>query len=179
MSVKSKRLALATALAAGALAALSAQAQVGEQISKSMSQNIEVDPALLDGLPPEAEHTYIKYLRTYVPAQLASGLAAPPVEYRDISSVLVKTRTEAKPLISAFQYGPVDMPEPVADENVGGFVGHGRRDTYAAVSLDDGNTWKTTNLSRSADLFAQSLPTYPGDVINIALAVGGRHIAVA
>ena len=32
-----------------------------------------------------------------------------------------------------------------------GFVGHGRRDAFGAVSLDDGETWKVTNLSNSAD----------------------------
>ena len=55
---------------------------------------------------------------------------------------------QAKPLISAYVYGPVigfDNPE------ASGFVGHGRRDAFGAVSLDDGETWKVTNLSNSAD----------------------------
>lgn len=182
------RMAVASTLTAGLLVALPSYAQVGEQVSKSMSQSISVDPVLLDGIPPEAEHTFIKYLRTYVPAQLASGLPAPlGVEYRDIDGDLVKTRTVAKPLISVFQYGPVVMPGPVGDENVGGFIGHGKRDAYAAVSLDDGSTWKTTNISESANLSSftvanpgqGALADYPGDVINIAHAVSGPYIAVA
>lgn len=154
-------------------------AQVGEPINRNMSQSISLDPGLLDGIPPEAEHAFIKYLRRYVPAQLSDGTAADPVEYRDADGVLVKQRTEAKPLIAAFVYGPVEYPEPVADENVGGFAGHGKRDAYGAVSLDDGSTWKATNLSASAEQFSQSLPSYPAEVVNVVHAVAGNHIAVA
>ena len=62
---------------------------------------------------------------------------------------------------------------------MGGFGGHGKRDAFAAVSFDDGNTWKTTNLSDSAVEFSTAIPSYPGDVISTALAVAGNHIAVA
>lgn len=168
---------------AAALAATSAvtptQAQVGEQINKDISNNISLDAGLLNGVPPEAEHVFLKYLRTYVPAQLADGTAAPDVEYRNILGNLEKTRAQAKPLISVFNYGPADYPAPAADENVGGFGGHGKRDAFAAVSFDDGNTWKTTNLSDSAVEFSTAIPSYPGDVISTALAVAGNHIAVA
>jgi hypothetical protein len=168
--------AISIALMAGAFATTSTWAQVGEPINKNMSQNVQ---AIDNGIPPEAEHTFMKYLRTYVPAQSSDGQPVASVPYNDASGALVKERTVAKPLIGAFIYGPVDYPEPVADENVGGFVGHGLRDAYAAVSLDDGNTWKTTNLSGSAELFSQVMPDYPGDVINVVHAVSGRHIAVA
>jgi len=156
-----------------------AAGQSGEPINKNMAENIIIDPGLLDGIPPEAEHTFIKYLRTYVPAQRSDGTAADPVLYSDALGNPVKTRPVAKPLISAFLYGPVEFPEPVADENVGGFVGHGKRDAYAAVSMDDGNSWKTTNLSESAAEFSSVLPDYPGEVVNIAIATAGDHIAVA
>jgi hypothetical protein len=75
-----------------------------------------------------------------------------------------------------------------------GFVGHGTREAYAAVSLDDGITWKKTNLSESADrvvlrrrqrditdgLCRRSRTTaYPGDVINMFHAIAGNKVVVA
>ncbi|WP_152485980.1 choice-of-anchor O protein [Methylohalobius crimeensis] len=72
-----------------------------------------------------------------------------------------------------------------------GFTGHGKREAYAAVSLDDGNTWKLTNLSESADqssadfdrtdvsLYSDDGINYPGDVLNIAQATAGDHTIVA
>ena len=83
-------------------------------------------------------------------------------------------------------YGPVETVDGV------GFIGHGKRDAYAAVSLDDGVTWKKTNLSESADvsprsdvirtdipLFADTDYAYPGDVINIFHAIAGNKVLVA
>ena len=70
------------------------------------------------------------------------------IEYFNIDDVLVKTEVKAKPLINVYVYGPViGFEEPEAS----GFAGHGRRDAFGAVSLDDGETWKVTNLSNSAD----------------------------
>ncbi|MBA1148527.1 hypothetical protein H0Z60_15870 [Ectothiorhodospiraceae bacterium WFHF3C12] len=172
----------ASALAAGSLMSATAIAQVGEQLSKSMSQNINIDPAVLDGAQPEAEHAYIKYLRTYVPAQLSDGTAAPSIEYNDAAGTNVKTRDVAKPMVGVFAYGPVESPEPAGDENAEGFGGHGKRDAFAAVSMDDGNTWRTTNLSDSAASSSFTLAdstVYPGDVTSVVHAVAGNHIAVA
>jgi len=50
-------------------------------------------------------------------------------------------------LINVYVYGPVIGFD---DFSQSGFPGHGRRDAFAAVSLDDGATWKRTNLSKSA-----------------------------
>ena len=152
-------------------------AQAGDTIDKDMSTNM---PGTITGIPPEAEHAFIKYLREYVPAQLASGAAAPPVQYvaADETTVL-KERAVAKPLIAAFVHGSVEPPAPDPNANEEGFVGFGKRDAYGAVSLDDGNTWKVTNLSESADQFSNVIPTFAGDVVNIVHAVAGRHIAVA
>jgi len=179
MKIVSASLSMLVALTFIAGFASPALGQVGEPINKNMAENISLDPVLLDGLPPEAEHTFMKYLRTYVPAQRSDGTAADPIAYNDALGNPIKTRLVAKPLIGAFLYGPVESPEPVGDENVGGFVGFGKRDAFAAVSLDDGNSWKTTNLSESAALFSTVLPDYPGDVVNIVHAVAGNHIAVA
>lgn len=82
-------------------------------------------------------------------------------------------------------YGPVEGVEGV------GFVGHGLRDAYASISLDDGVTWKSTNLSESADkassdvirkdvkLFKDLDGEYAGDVVNIVHAVAGNNVLVA
>lgn len=154
-------------------------AAAGELVSKTPSHNVALDEAFLDGIPAEAEHSFVKYLRKYVPVQSSDGTLGGTVAYNDIDGNSVKTRSVAKPLINAFIFGPVDKPEPEGDENTDGFAGHGKRDAYAAVSFDDGTTWKTTNLSESADKFSQVLPAYPGDVTNMVHNVAGDHIVVA
>jgi len=184
MNMKLLATCLVTVLLVNAALIDSASAQVGEPINKNMAENINIDTlsedmVVPDGIPPEAEHTFIKYLRFYVQAQRSDGTAADPIEYNEADGTPVKTRSTAKPLIGAFLYGPVESPEPVGDENAGGFVGFGQRDAYGAVSLDDGNTWKSSNLSESAEEFSSVLPTYPGDVVNVVHAVAGNHIAVA
>jgi hypothetical protein len=91
-----------------------------------------------------------------VPAQAADGSlveliyntidgAPPTAEESAAYSVPVLT---AKPIIGVYVYGPVISFE---DFSQSGFPGHGKRDAFAAVSLDDGATWKRTNLSNSAD----------------------------
>ncbi|MEE4297590.1 MAG: choice-of-anchor O protein [Wenzhouxiangella sp.] len=181
--------AIVAALSASAMVSVPATAQVGEQLSKSLSRNINLDEDFLDGIQPEADHVFIKYLRTYVPAQRSNGEAAEPVAYNSLDGFPIKTRDGAKPLIGVMMYGPVISPEAGPEDlpNIGGFVGHGRRDAYAAVSLDDGDSWKTTNLSESADRSSFELEyhevwgsaDYPGDVINIVHAVAGNHVAAA
>lgn len=184
--LKSRRLTAALA-AGGLLAAVGAYAVVGDQINKVLSQGIEAK------LPAEwtagnvAEHAFVKYLRYYVPAQAADGTAT-VVEYKDADGTVVKTRDVAKPLISAFMYGPAYVPD-----GAGGFVGHGRRDIYAALSLDDGTSWKQYNLSESADKSSfdvttalkdpadgtTSITEYPGDNVNVAMGVAGNKVVVA
>ena len=95
----------------------------------------------------------------------------------------------AKPLIGAFMYGPVDELDTTNDTeaNAGGFSGHGFRDAYGAVSLDDGHTWKQENLSESA-ASEVVVPTsesgsgftyQAGDVNNVVHAVAGNKVVVA
>ena len=96
---------------------------------------------------PEGEHAFIKLINFHVPSQSANGDLV-PVEYYNVDDTLVKTEVQARPLINVYIYGPAitfDTPE------TSGYPGHGRRDAFAAVSLDDGETWKRTNLSNSAD----------------------------
>ncbi len=153
----------------------------GDLLRKRISYtNVVTVPGYLD----EAEHTFIQMMKFYVPAQQANGTVL-PIEYYDADGGLVETRELAKPLIGVYMYGPSIGVDGV------GFVGHGMRDAYAAVSLDDGNTWKETNLSESAfltssdvvrtdiPLFADTDYSYPGDVINMFHAVAGNKVLVA
>ena len=90
-----------------------------------------------------AEHAFTDMMKFYVPSQAASGLPG-PVEYYNVDGNLVETLGVAKPLVNVFLYGPaIEVPETA--------FAHSFMDVYGAVSLDDGTTWKTTNLSQSAD----------------------------
>lgn len=122
----------------------------GELVRKSMSKE-SGNPAL--AVVPEAEHAFIDMMKFYVPSQASSGDLL-PVDYVNVDGALLETRLHAKPLIGVYINGPVVGVEGV------GFTGHGKRDAFAAVSLDDGVTWKSTNLSESADSssFEVSIP---------------------
>ena len=102
----------------------------------------------------------------YVPAQDTQG--EPPdttlgeLEYyvgdctnQDTSNcTLDYTRPEARPILATYNDGLVHVEEIVRDGvviNTG--AGFGDRDAFAALSLDDGATWKNYNLSR----FSRSL----------------------
>jgi hypothetical protein len=174
---------LVATLLIASVAGTSALADDGALVRKSLSKNSEtVAPHA------EAEHAFVDMMRFYAPAQAANGNVA-PIEYYDVDGALVDTRTGAKPLIGVYIYGPVEGVEGV------GFVGHGRRDAFAAVSLDDGITWKDTNLSESAsltscdgsncDIDRSDIPLfddlegrYPGDVVNIFQATAGNNALV-
>jgi hypothetical protein len=182
--------ALLCAFASILLIGASVSADDGELLRKSMSRlsgNPVLDPV------PEAEHAFIRMLPFYVPAQASNGSVL-PIDYFNADEALVDTRSFAKPLIGVYIFGPVEGVEGV------GFVGHGKREAYGAVSLDDGTTWKSTDLSESADetscdgsgggggcnvvrddieLFADTSYAYPGDVINIFHGSDGRNVLVA
>lgn len=149
------------ALLSCALASTAALADDGQLLRKSMSSAA----GSLEDPVPEAEHAFIDYMKFYVPSQNSAGEAV-PVEYIDADGTTMKTAEDAKPLVGVYIYGPVVGVEGV------GFVGHGARDAYAAVSLDDGNTWKRTNLSESADQSSFTVavlfpdPTDTGDPID-------------
>ena len=126
----------------------------------------------------------ISSMPLYVPAQSASGLLLTEIETlvgdKDFSSVAI-TRAEARPLIATYEDGLVHE-EPDGTLAVTTGTGAGDRDAYAALSLDDGATWKDTNLSNSADLSSFNLSNgnaYPGDVFRIEHEVVGNRVAVA
>ena len=141
-----------------ALAATGAAADDGEITNKSMSRTIQLPDGLMvpSHYVPEAEHAFTDMMGFYVPMQAASGATdftnaeMNPAEYYNIDGDLVEELPVAKPLVNVFIYGPSIGVDGTA-------FGHSFMDTYAAVSLDDGATWKQTNLSESADLSSFNL----------------------
>ena len=131
------------------LAWTTASADDGDKTLKEMTVG-NVDPQLAVtpgevGVPyADAEHAFIDMMKFYVPAQAANGTPFLPLEYDNVEETLVETLAVAKPLVSVFIYGPTIEVEDTA-------FAHSYMDTFAAVSLDDGLTWKKTNLSESAD----------------------------
>lgn len=128
----------------------------------------------------ETEHAATRMLPLYVPAQASDGtLLTEGIDYYNADGVLVETRPYARPLITLYIDGHVDTIEA---DGYGGFPGHGERDAYGAVSLDDGATWRRTNLSNSADLSSINIRDgnrwvpYPGDVGRTYAASDGNKV---
>ena len=131
----------------------------------------------------ETEFAAIRMLPLYVPAQASDGtLLTEGIPYYDAEGALVETRAYARPLITHYTDGHVEFIE---EEAYGGFPGHGQRDAYGAVSLDDGATWKRTNLSKSGDLSSFKIKdgrkkvAYPGDVGRTFAASDGNKVMIA
>ncbi|WP_405034630.1 choice-of-anchor O protein [Ornithinimicrobium sp. LYQ103] len=166
----------------------------GEKVMKVISDK----EAVVDGYVDEAEHAFTGMMKFYVPAQAANGTISTETTaggleyfYNDGDDVADEIRGLAKPLVNVF----MDGPEEGVDGT--GFAGHGLRDAFAAVSLDDGVTWKDTNLSESAaessiDIVRDDIPlftdaglvadgttAYPGDVTNMFHAIAGNKVVVA
>jgi len=133
----------------------------------------------------ETAHAAMRMLPLYVPAQLSTGELDPDgIEYYNDEATpqLIETRFEARPLIAHYTDGHV---EGIDEEGYGGFPGHGNRDAFAAVSLDDGTTWQRTNLSKSGDqssirikLGGRQKIDYPGDVGRSFMAADGNKVLV-
>jgi hypothetical protein len=141
--ISTKLIVLASSILIASLTGISALADDGERLVRDVSSS----PGQTADPEPEGEHAFIKLMNFHVPAQQASGDLT-EIIYNNIDGVEVKREVIAKPLISAYIYGPViTFEEPEAS----GYTGHGRRDAFGAISLDDGETWKVTNLSNSAD----------------------------
>lgn len=126
----------------------------------------------------ETSKAKIEILSTYVPAHRANG---DPVElvYRDAAGEITSKRTEAKPLVAVYaeEMAGMEIPPIYASEPPSL-----SRDVYAAVSVDEGNTWKRVNLSRSADRSSFELENgveYLGDTHKPNIKVQGNMILVA
>ncbi|MEN8178821.1 MAG: choice-of-anchor O protein [Pseudomonadota bacterium] len=140
---------LAVHMAALTLVSAPLFADDGTRLTRNMSQQ-ESD---IYACPSEGEHAFTRLMNFRVPAQAASGLLLDEIEYLtvDLDS---STQTTAKPIVSVYVFGPV-----LGVEGADGFQGHGKRDAYASISLDDGTTWKTVNLSNSTDLSSFEVTT--------------------
>jgi hypothetical protein len=126
----------------------------------------------------ETERANINHMAFYVPAQSSDGTTGVPIEYYDYAGALVDTREYAKPLIAVYVDG---MPHAEDELQVASGAGWGEHDAYAAVSLDDGATWKRTNLSESVHLSSFTLANgqpYPGDAFNMTFAIAGDKVLV-
>lgn len=142
----------------------SAMADDGEMFRKNVSKTPD----------QETERANLNHMAFYVPAQAADGTVGVPIDYYDVNGVSLEQRDYAKPLVSVY----IDShPE----EEVKSGAGFGAHDAYAAHSLDDGATWKSTNLSLSADLSSFTLANgepYPGDAHNMTFAIAGDKVLV-
>ena len=131
----------------------------------------------------ETEFAAIRMLPLYVPAQNTAGeLVTVSYPLADGADNIEADRTFARPLIAHYTDGHVEY---IDEEGYGGFPGHGHRDAYGAVSLDDGNTWQRSNLSKSADLSSFKIKdgrkkvAYPGDVGRTFAASDGNKVLIA
>ena len=160
-------------IAGAALAVLLATtvaADDGAMFRKNVSKTPDLD----------TEHATVKMLKFYVASQSSAGELV-PAEYclpdEDTGGETCATTLDyAKPLVAFYHDGEVEHVPDV------GFPGHGRKDVYGAVSLDDGATWKRTNLSGSGDLSSFTLADgtdYPGDTFRLFANSDGNKVMVA
>ncbi len=169
-----KLLPLTLTLASAILLALvPAVADDGDMFRKNVSKTPEL----------ESENAAIRMLPLYVSPQSSDGtLLTEGIEYYNSDGAVVETRYYARPLITHYIDGHVDS---IDEEGYGGFPGHGERDAFGAVSLDDGATWNRTNLSMSGDLSSFNIlvkkkwAPYPGDVGRSFMASDGNKVLVA
>lgn len=124
----------------------------------------------------ETEFAGINVAKFYVRAQGSDGTLK-TLEYKAYDGASLFTRDKAKPLIGNYTDGHVTAVEGV------GFIGHGQRDAFAAVSFDDGETWKKTNLSNSGTkrikIATSGKPFYYyGDVIRSYAHMAGNKVMV-
>ena len=146
----------------------------------------DVNPAAEDGVmfrrnvpktpEQETERANINHMSFYVPVQTSSGEVLEGVDYYLADgTTVVDTRAYAKPLVAVY----IDSMEEVHLGSGGAGMGH--HDAHAALSLDDGATWKRTNLSNSAHLSSFTLhdgTPFPGDAHNMTFAIAGDKVLV-
>jgi hypothetical protein len=123
----------------------------------------------------ETERANINHMSFYVPAQRSDGTLG-SIDIVAADGSVAYTRDFVKPLISVYVDGLHEEEELTKSG-----AGYGAHDAYTAVSLDDGATWKRTNLSRSADLSSFTLETgepYPGDAHNMTFTIAGDKVLI-
>lgn len=105
-------------------------------------------------------------MAVWFPARRANNEAT-VIEYSDQDGNLIRTATEAKPVVVTYTDS---VPET------------GYEDIFAAISRDDGNTFKRTNLSRAADKSSFTLENglpYYGAAKKPVVQVKGNNILIA
>jgi hypothetical protein len=173
-------------IVSGVLAGLVLAADDGPLFTRNISRT----PETMTGA------SAMSVMSLYVPAQDTQG--EPPdtdsgeLEYyagdctnQDTENcTLAYTRPEAKPMIVTYNDG-------IEEEQLNNFLGleavttgagFGERDAFAALSLDDGATWKNYNLSDSANRSSFVLRNghdYPGDVFKLVHMVEGNEVVAA
>lgn len=146
-----------------------AKAHLDSQLASAMfRKNVSKTPEMV------TTKAKVDLMPVLVPATQANGepvlsseTAGFGVDYYDEDGYYLYTREKVKPLVSVYAD---QIPET------------GMSDTFAAVSRDDGKTWKRTNLSRAAHLssfvLANGQPFY-GDVKKPNLTVKGNYVLAA
>ncbi len=154
-------------------------AGIGADEGKVFLENVSGTP------DQETERANLNHMAFYVPMQNANGrllteedTATQYVVLGDGDWTVHETRLYAKPLVTVY----IDSLDHETDLGSGG-AGLGAHDAYAAVSLDDGATWKRTNLSNSAHLSSFTLDdgwgeSFPGDAHNMTFAIAGDKVLV-
>jgi hypothetical protein len=138
-----------------------------------------VDRANVSKTPEFASNkAKIGQIPAYTQARKADGTAINPVA----GKCTVTTESGAVIEIGVVRGGKCQVqPQVVSYVDA---IETGAQDTFAAVSLDDGQTWRRMNLSHSADR-AISIPGYEhldlgyGTTKKPALSIGGRKMLVA
>ncbi len=181
MKIRRKLWSLVFVLVAAALVVSMAAADDGVMFRRNISKTPEA----------ETERANLNHMAFYVPAQSSDGTVGVPIEYYDAAGALVETRDYAKPLVAVYIDSYHEEEDVLPEEEtalsiltpslVDSGSGLGQHDAYAALSLDDGATWKRTNLSLSADLSSYTLKNgtpYPGDAHNMTFAIAGDKVLV-
>jgi len=138
-----------------------------------------VDRANVSSTPTLASNkAKIAQLTQYSQARKSDGTAILPVA----GKCTVTTSSGAIVEIGVVRSGKCQVQPQVVtyfDEIAGTLA----QDTWAAVSLDDGQTWRRTNLSHSADkdvsIEGVTLTVTKGDTAKPALSTAGRNMFVA
>jgi hypothetical protein len=138
-----------------------AKANLAESLDSSMfRKNISRTPEMA------SSKSKLDLMARWFPAMKANGEAT-VVEYYDETGALIRTAEVAKPIVVVYTDGVEET---------------GYEDIFAAISRDDGNTFKRTNLSRAADkssfTLSNGLPYY-GEAKKPVVQVKGNYVFVA
>jgi hypothetical protein len=143
------------------VSAAEAQDHLEDQLNSAMfRKNVSKTPELA------STKAKMNDMRIWFPAMNAKGELT-PLSYYDEEGNYIREEKNAKPLFITY----TDQ-DPVT----------GAADVWAAVSRDDGATWKRTNLSRSADRSSFKLANgtdFYGDTRKPVMQIQGNNVLVA